>query len=75
MQCMGMVGLLFVYLIICLTQLDQVIFIIISYACRYAGFINEGPPLFDRMACEYLLSPSMEHYACLMSITELLQDL
>ncbi|KAF3777170.1 putative pentatricopeptide repeat-containing protein [Nymphaea thermarum] len=47
---------------------DNFTFIAVLSACSHAGLVNEGRLLFDRMTREYLLSPSVEHYACMVDL-------
>ncbi|CAN6485847.1 unnamed protein product [Victoria cruziana] len=47
---------------------NHVTFIAVLSACSHAGLVNEGRLLFDRMTREYLLSPSVEHYACMVDL-------
>ncbi|XP_028070373.1 pentatricopeptide repeat-containing protein At3g14330 [Camellia sinensis] len=47
---------------------DGVTFISLLSGCSHAGLTNEGQTLFDRMNTEFGISPSLEHYACLVDI-------
>ncbi|CAL9049524.1 unnamed protein product [Musa banksii] len=37
-------------------------------ACSYAGMVEEGGSLFERITKEYNMSPSVEHYGCMVDV-------
>lgn len=37
-------------------------------ACAHAGLVNRGREIFNSMERNYLLKPSMEHYACMVDL-------
>ncbi|GMN42338.1 hypothetical protein TIFTF001_011546 [Ficus carica] len=47
---------------------DGVSFIALLSGCSHAGLIDEGRRLFNEMKSEYGVSPTIEHYACLVDI-------
>lgn len=47
---------------------DGVTFISLLSGCSHAGFTNEGRDLFNRMKAEFGVSPTLEHYACLVDV-------
>ncbi|GFZ09578.1 tetratricopeptide repeat (TPR)-like superfamily protein [Actinidia rufa] len=47
---------------------DGITFVALLSGCSHAGLTNEGQALFDRMKTEFGISPSLEHYACLVDI-------
>ncbi|XP_072985312.1 putative pentatricopeptide repeat-containing protein At1g17630 [Typha latifolia] len=47
---------------------DEVTFIAMVSACSHAGRVADGRQLFDQMIEKYKISPSMEHYACMVDL-------
>ncbi|XP_057492162.1 pentatricopeptide repeat-containing protein At3g14330-like [Actinidia eriantha] len=47
---------------------DGITFVALLSGCSHAGLTNEGQALFDKMKTEFGISPSLEHYACLVDI-------
>ncbi|KAL0015073.1 hypothetical protein SO802_002142 [Lithocarpus litseifolius] len=47
---------------------DAVTFIALLSGCSHAGLTSEGQRLFNKMKKNYGLSPSVEHYACLVDM-------
>ncbi|GMH30227.1 hypothetical protein Nepgr_032070 [Nepenthes gracilis] len=47
---------------------DAVTFIALLSGCSHAGLIDHGLRLFDRMKNEFQVSPTVEHYACLVDM-------
>ncbi|KAK9106508.1 hypothetical protein Syun_022519 [Stephania yunnanensis] len=47
---------------------NDVTFISLLSGCSHTGFTSEGQILFERMEKEFGLSPSLEHYACLVDL-------
>ncbi|KAI4312250.1 hypothetical protein MLD38_037082 [Melastoma candidum] len=37
-------------------------------ACAHAGLVDQGREIFERMERDYLVRPSMEHYACMVDL-------
>ncbi|XP_020114491.1 putative pentatricopeptide repeat-containing protein At5g40405 [Ananas comosus] len=37
-------------------------------ACSHAGMVQEGLRLLDRMAADYLIEPTIEHYGCVVDL-------
>ncbi|CAA2995270.1 putative pentatricopeptide repeat-containing protein At5g37570 [Olea europaea var. sylvestris] len=47
---------------------DDVAFTVILAACTRAGLVDDGSRYFDIMINEYSLSPSPDHYACMVDL-------
>lgn len=47
---------------------DNAVFTVVLTACSHAGLVEEGKKFFDMMKNVYLIVPSGEHYACLVSL-------
>lgn len=47
---------------------DEVTFVSLLSACSHAGLIDEGHGYFISMSVVYNLSPSLEHYVCLIDL-------
>eukprot|EP01018_Ginkgo_biloba_P003535 Gb_32077 [translate_table: standard] len=47
---------------------NRVTFTGILSACSHAGMVDEGLQYFDRMSQDHHISPSMEHYACMVDL-------
>ncbi|KAM3347978.1 hypothetical protein ACQJBY_021727 [Aegilops geniculata] len=47
---------------------DGVTFVAVLSACSHAGRVSEGRRLFDQMILEHKISPSMEHYTCMVDL-------
>ncbi|KAE8806379.1 putative pentatricopeptide protein [Hordeum vulgare] len=47
---------------------DGVTFVAVLSACSHAGRVWEGRRLFDQMMLEHKISPSMEHYTCMVDL-------
>lgn len=47
---------------------DDVIFIAVLSACSHSGLVDEGWRYFDRMTRDYLITPRVEHYACMADL-------
>ncbi|CAN4115771.1 unnamed protein product [Withania somnifera] len=43
-------------------------FVSVLGACSHAGLVVEGKKLFDSMSKEHKISPTVEHYACMVDI-------
>uniref|UniRef100_A0A0E0KQE0 Pentatricopeptide repeat-containing protein n=1 Tax=Oryza punctata TaxID=4537 RepID=A0A0E0KQE0_ORYPU len=47
---------------------DNAAFTVVLTACSHAGLVEEGKRYFDMMKNEYMIVPSGDHYACLVSL-------
>ncbi|GAB4860089.1 Pentatricopeptide repeat-containing protein crr2, chloroplastic [Ancistrocladus abbreviatus] len=47
---------------------SPVSFVSVIGACSHSGLVNEGKRLFNSMVKQYGISPSMEHYACMVDL-------
>uniref|UniRef100_A0ACD5VZH3 Uncharacterized protein n=1 Tax=Avena sativa TaxID=4498 RepID=A0ACD5VZH3_AVESA len=47
---------------------DGVTFVAVLSACSHAGRVSEGRRLFDQMQLEHKISPSTEHYTCMVDL-------
>ncbi|KAL3645347.1 hypothetical protein CASFOL_010527 [Castilleja foliolosa] len=47
---------------------NEVTFTGLMYACSHSGLVNKGRQLFDSMVVDYGLSPSLQHYTCLVDL-------
>ncbi|XP_071698860.1 pentatricopeptide repeat-containing protein At1g05750, chloroplastic [Rutidosis leptorrhynchoides] len=47
---------------------DEVTFTGALTACSHAGIVDEGLKLFDMMVNDYKISPTIEHYGCLVDL-------
>eukprot|EP01018_Ginkgo_biloba_P036669 Gb_31699 [translate_table: standard] len=47
---------------------DQITFVGVLSACSHAGLVDEGWKFFDRMTQDFHITPSMEHYACMVDL-------
>ncbi|CAM0880227.1 unnamed protein product [Alopecurus aequalis] len=47
---------------------DGVTFVSVLSACSHAGRVSEGRRLFDQMQLEHKISPSTEHYTCMVDL-------
>ncbi|CAL5027604.1 unnamed protein product [Urochloa decumbens] len=47
---------------------DNAVFTVVLTACSHAGLVEEGKKFFAMMKNVYLIVPSGEHYACLVSL-------
>ncbi|KAI3878358.1 hypothetical protein MKX03_021818 [Papaver bracteatum] len=47
---------------------DVVTFVGVLSACSYAGLVTEGRKLFDQMSSEFMITPNMEHYSCIVDL-------
>ncbi|XP_073284160.1 pentatricopeptide repeat-containing protein At4g14050, mitochondrial [Primulina huaijiensis] len=47
---------------------NEVTFVGLIYACSHAGLVERGRQLFHSMVVEYGLSPSLQHYTCLVDL-------
>ncbi|GMG98457.1 hypothetical protein Nepgr_000297 [Nepenthes gracilis] len=49
-------------------EMDGITFIGVISACTHAGLVDEGQKYFELMTEEHRLSPTMEHYACMVDL-------
>ena len=47
---------------------NPITFIVLLTACSHAGLVKEGRKLFDEMYLAYALSPTTEHYTCMIDL-------
>ncbi|GLJ55895.1 hypothetical protein SUGI_1200050 [Cryptomeria japonica] len=47
---------------------DHITFILVLSACSHSGLLDEGWQCFDSMTEDYRITPSMEHYACMVDL-------
>lgn len=47
---------------------DSMTFTSILSACSHSGLVNEGLEVFHNIMRDYSLTPSMEHYACIVDM-------
>ncbi|OEL34763.1 putative pentatricopeptide repeat-containing protein [Dichanthelium oligosanthes] len=47
---------------------DNAVFTVVLTACSHSGLVEEGKKFFDMMKNVYMIVPSGEHYACLVSL-------
>ncbi|KAK4341520.1 hypothetical protein RND71_040021 [Anisodus tanguticus] len=47
---------------------NEVTFVGLIYACSHVGLVNKGKSLFKSMIEDYKLSPSLQHYTCLLDL-------
>ncbi|XWS36938.1 hypothetical protein CRYUN_Cryun19dG0000600 [Craigia yunnanensis] len=47
---------------------DSITFVAILSACAHLGLVKDGERLFSLMRKKYAISPTMEHYACMVNL-------
>eukprot|EP01018_Ginkgo_biloba_P028506 Gb_30190 [translate_table: standard] len=47
---------------------DHITFVSVLSACSHAGLVDEGWQYFYHMIQDYLITPSLEHYACMVDL-------
>ena len=47
---------------------NLVTFTVLLTACSHAGLVGEGQKLFDEMRIDYHLTPTLEHYSCMIDM-------
>eukprot|EP01018_Ginkgo_biloba_P037442 Gb_29881 [translate_table: standard] len=47
---------------------NRITFICVLSACSHAGLVDEGWQYFDSMSRDYCITPSVEHYACMVDL-------
>ncbi|KAH9288744.1 hypothetical protein KI387_032861 [Taxus chinensis] len=50
------------------TYPDHVSFIYVLLACSHAGLVNEGCKYFNGMSASYSITPTIDHYVCMVDI-------
>lgn len=50
------------------TKPNEVTFVGLLYACSHVGLVSKGRHLFESMAADYGIRPSLQHYTCLMDL-------
>lgn len=46
-------------------------FVAVLSACSHAGLLDEGRQLFQAMAKDYGVAPSVVHYTCMVDLVEM----
>jgi len=49
-------------------EMDGVTFLSVIMGCAHAGLVEEGQQYFDSMGRDYGITPTMEHYACMVDL-------
>jgi pentatricopeptide repeat protein len=49
-------------------EMDGVTFLAVIIGCTHAGLVEEGRQYFDSMVRDYGITPTMEHYACMVDL-------
>ncbi|KAM0857184.1 hypothetical protein ACQ4PT_048639 [Festuca glaucescens] len=49
-------------------EMDGVTFLAVIVGCTHAGLVKEGQQYFDSMVTDHKISPTMEHYACMVDL-------
>ncbi|CAL4908453.1 unnamed protein product [Urochloa decumbens] len=49
-------------------EMDGVTFLAVIMGCTHAGLVGEGRKYFDLMIRDYEITPTMEHYACMVDL-------
>ncbi|KAL4178890.1 hypothetical protein AMTRI_Chr13g84450 [Amborella trichopoda] len=47
---------------------NEVTFVGLLYACSHAGLVTEGIHYFDSMSRDHCLTPSLQHYTCMLDL-------
>ena len=47
---------------------DAVTFLCVLNACSHAGLVKEGEKLFDELSVAYCITPTLEHYTCMVDL-------
>lgn len=47
---------------------NEVTFVGLIYACSHAGLVDKGRQFFNSMINDYMISPSLQHYTCLLDL-------
>lgn len=48
--------------------MDSITFIGVISACTHGGFVEEGERYYDMMVNDHQISPTMEHYSCMVDL-------
>ncbi|XP_048136224.1 LOW QUALITY PROTEIN: pentatricopeptide repeat-containing protein At2g27610 [Rhodamnia argentea] len=48
--------------------MDSITFIAVISACTHGGFVEEGERYYDMMINNHQISPTMEHYSCMVDL-------
>ncbi|KAF7815553.1 pentatricopeptide repeat-containing protein [Senna tora] len=49
-------------------EVDSITFIGVISACTHAGLVDEGQSYFNMMVNDHLITPTMEHYSCMVDL-------
>jgi len=49
-------------------QPNDITFICILSACSHAGLVDEGMHFYASMVTDYMISPKLEHYTCIVDL-------
>ncbi|XP_044480548.1 pentatricopeptide repeat-containing protein At4g01030, mitochondrial-like [Mangifera indica] len=49
-------------------QPDEITFTALLSACKHSGLVDEGWKYFDRLSTEYGITPTIEHYSCMVDL-------
>ncbi|KAL6609888.1 hypothetical protein ACP70R_039857 [Stipagrostis hirtigluma subsp. patula] len=49
-------------------EMDGITFLAVIMGCTHAGLVEEGQRYFDSMVRDHKISPTMEHYACMVDL-------
>ena len=47
---------------------NSITFIVLLNACSHAGLVDQGEKLFDEMCVVHSLTPTLEHYTCMVDL-------
>jgi pentatricopeptide repeat protein len=50
------------------TKPDAITFVGVLSACCHAGLVDDGWQYFDSMTSNYNITPTMEHYCCMVDL-------
>ncbi|KAH7664159.1 TPR-like protein [Dioscorea alata] len=59
---------LFDQMVIAGVRPNEVTFVALLYACSHAGLVQRGRNFFDSMVREHGITPSLQHYTCLLDL-------
>ncbi|KAK4757537.1 hypothetical protein SAY87_018838 [Trapa incisa] len=54
---------------------DSIAFVSVLSASSHSGLLDEGQNCFKLMVEEYKIKPQLEHYACMVDLLDVLEDL
>ncbi|KAL6841467.1 hypothetical protein ACP4OV_028610 [Aristida adscensionis] len=49
-------------------EMDGITFLAVIMGCAHVGLVEEGQQYFDSMVRDHKISPTMEHYACMVDL-------